>query len=115
LTACLTTTSTPGFRWHGPARNVLAALDVLEQLDVDTFIPGHGPVTDVSTVRLLKAYWKFVQRAAGACAYAGTPKLQCGYVYIHPHLLLTLTLTLTHWLSPVWKSVSVDERLQWRG
>jgi hypothetical protein len=64
--------------WQGPAQNVLDALQILEELDVDTYIPGHGPVTDVTTVRLLKEYWRFVQRCAGACTYARTPKLECG-------------------------------------
>eukprot|EP00959_Pyramimonas_sp_CCMP1952_P031910 669535-Pyramimonas_sp.AAC.1 len=37
--------------WHGPTQNFVDALDVLSALDVDFFIPGHGPVTDIKAVQ----------------------------------------------------------------
>ena len=46
--------------WDGPISNWIAACDYIEGLDVETVVPGHGPVTDKSAVRNLKAYFEFV-------------------------------------------------------
>ena len=32
--------------WAGPLSNWVAACDLMLELDVDTVVPGHGPVTD---------------------------------------------------------------------
>ncbi len=45
--------------WAGPVTNWLAALDLILDMDVDVFVPGHGPVTDKNGVRQVKAYWEF--------------------------------------------------------
>jgi len=46
--------------WDGPISNWIAACDAIAALDVETVVPGHGPVTDVSAVRRLKGYFEFV-------------------------------------------------------
>jgi cyclase len=53
--------STP-VMWAGPLENCLAALDRILGMDVDVIVPGHGPMTDKSGVRLARAYWEFVGR-----------------------------------------------------
>jgi glyoxylase-like metal-dependent hydrolase (beta-lactamase superfamily II) len=46
--------------WDGPIANWIAACDHIAGLDVETVVPGHGPITDTSAVRRLKAYFEFV-------------------------------------------------------
>ena len=46
--------------WAGPVENWLAALDKILTMDVETIIPGHGPITDKEGVRGVKAYWVYV-------------------------------------------------------
>ncbi len=50
--------------WVGPFRNCIAACDRIMDLDVDTVVPGHGPVTDKDGARMVKAYLEFVYREA---------------------------------------------------
>lgn len=42
--------------WAGPVRNWVAALDRILALNPAVVVPGHGPVSDLSSVRQLKAY-----------------------------------------------------------
>jgi glyoxylase-like metal-dependent hydrolase (beta-lactamase superfamily II) len=44
--------------WDGPVSNWIAACDRLLALDVDTVVPGHGPITDKGGVRRVKEYWQ---------------------------------------------------------
>ena len=45
--------STP-VMWAGPVENWLNALDLILGLDVETIVPGHGPVTNEDGVRRVK-------------------------------------------------------------
>lgn len=47
--------------WEGSYAAWLAALDRIIELEPDVVVPGHGPLTDVSGVRDLKAYFLYVQ------------------------------------------------------
>jgi glyoxylase-like metal-dependent hydrolase (beta-lactamase superfamily II) len=57
--------------WDGPIANWIAACDHIVGLDVDTVVPGHGPITDKQAVRNLKSYFEFVLREAKARLDAG--------------------------------------------
>jgi cyclase len=46
--------------WAGPIRNWTAACDTIAGLDVETIVPGHGPVTDRQGVLDVKRYFEFV-------------------------------------------------------
>ena len=46
--------------WAGPVRNWIEACDYLLALEVDTIVPGHGPITDKSGVRAQKRYFEFL-------------------------------------------------------
>jgi len=46
--------------WDGPIANWIAACDHICALDVETVVPGHGPITDKSAVARLKDYFEFV-------------------------------------------------------
>lgn len=62
--------STP-VMWAGPVEQWIAALDGILDADVDTIVPGHGPVTDKEGVRRVRAYWEFVAREVEARYQAG--------------------------------------------
>lgn len=55
--------STP-IMWAGPAGSWIAALERLLALDADTFVPGHGPVTDAAGVREVIGYLAHVEAGA---------------------------------------------------
>ena len=50
--------------WAGPYANWIAACDRILELDVETVVPGHGPVTDKGGARMVKSYLEFVHREA---------------------------------------------------
>ena len=62
--------STP-VMWAGPVTNWLNALDRILALDVETIVPGHGPITDKQGVEQVKAYWEFVADQVGERFRAG--------------------------------------------
>jgi glyoxylase-like metal-dependent hydrolase (beta-lactamase superfamily II) len=57
--------------WQGPLANWLAACEHIERLDVDTVIPGHGPVTDTEAPRQIRRYLEYVRDEAAARREAG--------------------------------------------
>lgn len=50
--------------WAGPISNWIAACDLIEALDPEHIVPGHGPLTDLSGVREVADYLRFVQEEA---------------------------------------------------
>jgi cyclase len=46
--------------WAGPISNWTAACEAIASLDVDTVVPGHGPITDRQGVLDVKRYFDFV-------------------------------------------------------
>ncbi len=53
--------------WAGPLSNWVAACDLMLELDVDTVVPGHGPVTDNDGIRSVREYLAYVDREATSC------------------------------------------------
>ena len=47
-------------RWAGPISNWIKACDVILSWDVETIVPGHGPITDKHGVREMKRYFEYV-------------------------------------------------------
>jgi len=47
--------------WAGPVTNWIRACDTILGWDVETVVPGHGPITDKNGVRALKRYLEFVR------------------------------------------------------
>ena len=62
--------STP-VMWAGPIENIFAALQKIMQMDVDIFVPGHGPITDQQGVRNVLSYWEYVHHQAKERYQAG--------------------------------------------
>ena len=50
--------------WAGPIGNWIKACDLMLSWDVETVVPGHGPITDKSGVRALKHYLEFTRAEA---------------------------------------------------
>jgi cyclase len=50
--------------WAGPVDNWIAACDRILGWDVETVVPGHGPITDKKGVQALKTYLEYVKLEA---------------------------------------------------
>lgn len=48
--------------WSGPAGNWIRALDNILEMDIETYVPGHGPVTDKNGVRKTREYLVYVEQ-----------------------------------------------------
>ena len=57
--------------WAGPLSNWVAACDLMLALDVDTVVPGHGPVTDRSGITAVRDYLSVVEDEAAERHAAG--------------------------------------------
>lgn len=57
--------------WAGPIGNWIDACTHILSLDVETVVPGHGPVGDKAAVHALRDYLTQVRDAAMACYDAG--------------------------------------------
>ena len=57
--------------WAGPLSNWVAACDLMLDLDVDTVVPGHGPLTDTAGIVAVRDYLSFVDAEATARQHAG--------------------------------------------
>ena len=50
--------------WAGPVGNWIAACEMIEELDADTIVPGHGPVTDKRGVARVREYLTYIRDEA---------------------------------------------------
>ncbi|MDX1384359.1 MAG: MBL fold metallo-hydrolase [Thermoanaerobaculia bacterium] len=50
--------------WAGPVGNWLRACDRILAMDVETIVPGHGPLTDKAGVRALRDYFSYLEAEA---------------------------------------------------
>lgn len=57
--------------WAGPIANWIAACDRMLAMDIETVVPGHGPVTDKKGVEDVKRYLEYVSSEAARCYEAG--------------------------------------------
>lgn len=57
--------------WAGPLSNWVAACDLMLGMDIETVVPGHGPVTDKGGVAMVRDYLAFVDGEAQARQEAG--------------------------------------------
>ncbi len=46
--------------WAGPVTNWIKACDLILDMDVETIVPGHGPITDKKGVETVKGYWEYL-------------------------------------------------------
>ena len=59
--------------WAGPIGNWIKACQLMLDLDVDTVVPGHGPLTDKKGVAAVKGYLEYLAREARRRYDAGMP------------------------------------------
>jgi len=57
--------------WAGPLSNWVAACDLMLGMDIDTVVPGHGPLTDKSGITQVRDYLAFVETEATQRFHAG--------------------------------------------
>lgn len=50
--------------WAGPLENWIAACDLISELDVETVVPGHGPLTNQAGVAQVRDYLSYVLHQA---------------------------------------------------
>ncbi len=50
--------------WEGPVENWIRACDAICDMDVETIVPGHGPITDKNGVRALQTYLVYIREEA---------------------------------------------------
>lgn len=50
--------------WQGPVGNWIKACQLIEGLDLDHIVPGHGPVTDKAGVAKVRQYLEYVRDQA---------------------------------------------------
>ena len=59
--------------WAGPIGNWIKACQLMIDLDVETIVPGHGPITDKAGVAKVKDYLEYIEREARRRYDAGMP------------------------------------------
>lgn len=62
--------------WAGPVSNWIRACDIILGLDVETIVPGHGPITDKKGVAEVKIYLEYVHQEASVRYAAGMSALE---------------------------------------
>src|SRR6266705_882149 len=50
--------------WAGPTGNWIRACDRILEMDVETIVPGHGPITDKQGVAEVKGYLEYIYQEA---------------------------------------------------
>jgi glyoxylase-like metal-dependent hydrolase (beta-lactamase superfamily II) len=59
--------------WVGPIRNWIDACNYMLSLDVETVVPGHGPITDKRGIEAVRDYLSYVRDESRARFDAGMP------------------------------------------
>ena len=59
--------------WAGPTSNWIRACDLILSLDVETIVPGHGPITGKKGVVEVKGYLEYIYAEARKRYEAGMP------------------------------------------
>ncbi len=57
--------------WAGPLSNWISACDLMLDLDPESVVPGHGPLTDTAGIVAVRDYLSYVDEAATARHSAG--------------------------------------------
>ncbi len=62
--------------WAGPVSNWIRACNLILTMDVETIVPGHGPITDKKGVVEVKNYLEYVFQEARKRYEAGMPAFE---------------------------------------
>ena len=66
--------------WAGPLENWIAACDLMLGMDIDTVVPGHGPVTDKHGVVQVRDYLSSVLASATQCHRQGVDAFEAARI-----------------------------------
>lgn len=69
--------------WAGPLSNWVAACDLMLSMDIETVVPGHGPLTDKTGIASVRDYLAFVDGAASARHATGMDALDAARDIAH--------------------------------
>jgi glyoxylase-like metal-dependent hydrolase (beta-lactamase superfamily II) len=50
--------------WEGPLENLLKAMDLILDLDVEVLVPGHGPIAGKTAAQETRDYWAYTGETA---------------------------------------------------
>jgi cyclase len=62
--------------WAGPVGNWIKACNLILELDVETVVPGHGPITDKKGATAVRDYFEYITAEARKRYDAGMPMLE---------------------------------------
>jgi len=62
--------------WVGPVGNWIRACEMIEAMDIETIVPGHGPVTDKRGVARVRHYLTYIRDEARKRYDAGLPAFE---------------------------------------
>jgi cyclase len=62
--------------WAGPVSNWIAACEQILEMDLETIVPGHGPLATHDDVTELKAYFEYLYAQARECHERGMTPVQ---------------------------------------
>jgi glyoxylase-like metal-dependent hydrolase (beta-lactamase superfamily II) len=65
--------------WAGPIQNWIDACERILALDVDTIVPGHGPITNQRGVVAVRDYLAYIRREARLRFDAGLPAREAAF------------------------------------
>jgi cyclase len=93
--------------WTGPVSNWIRACETILALDVETLVPGHGPITDKQGVARLKGYFEYLVKEVRSRYEAGMSAMEAArdipldaYAdWLDPERLVINVSTLYHELS----------------
>ena len=85
--------------WAAPADNWIAALSLIEELDPEVVVGGHGQVAGLGHVRVLRDYWRWL---AEAVASSGDEK---------PGAIAERLVRSSEWRDAPWRQWRLPERV----
>jgi glyoxylase-like metal-dependent hydrolase (beta-lactamase superfamily II) len=62
--------------WEGPIGNWVRACDAILAMEVETVVPGHGPLSGPLEVAALRGYLLYIEAEARRCYEAGLPRAE---------------------------------------
>ena len=62
--------------WAGPVGNWIKACNLILEFEVETVVPGHGPITDKKGVTAVRDYFEYITAEARKRYDAGMPMLE---------------------------------------
>ena len=62
--------------WEGPVQNWIDACELIQAMDVETVVPGHGPITDKRAAAALQTYFRYIRDEARKRFDAGLPAFE---------------------------------------